>query len=248
LRAAGLIERSEFSTPPFREKAASLLTALMPSEAVARQLSEASQAWRDGELVSALDLLAQAADQKGGELAAQELASKRQIIAGYAGLQDMRDDPSYGEQLVKFYSGLDPIEDVHFTHALSQDFQRYRDTALQRADRAWERAAASWDRYRNGGGIRGILRLEEQVSARFGEQASLLSQAQSSANHAQEVYTLLGIQSSPQQVELYQQIGAEMTLQRRSLQQLSMVLSPEVLDTKLALLALAPDDTQSRLN
>jgi pSer/pThr/pTyr-binding forkhead associated (FHA) protein len=248
LRAAVLIENSEFSTPPFVAKAASLQATLLPTEAVARLFSEASEAWRAGELARALELLAEVADQRGGELAAQKLDSKRRIIAEYTTLQQFRGDPDYGERLVRFYSALDPVEDGHFTRALEQEFQRHSVAARKRADSAWDRALESWSRYRNGGGIRGLLRLEEQVSPRFGEQAGLLSEAHSNANYARQVYELLRVQYSEQRAELYQQIGAEMNLQRRSLQQLSMVLSPEVLDTKLAMLAAVPADTQARLN
>jgi hypothetical protein len=193
-------------------------------------------------------LLGQVADQPGGELAAQELESRRRIIADYARLQEKRNEPDYGEQLVKFYSGLDPVEDVHFTRALATDFQRYSEAALHRADQAWDQARESWDSYRDNGGILGILRLEEQVSERYGEQAGLLAQAHNSANQARQVYTLLAVESSAQQLELHQEIEAEIILQRRSLQQLSMVLSPNVLNIKLALLAVAPADTQAQLN
>jgi hypothetical protein len=188
------------------------------------------------------------ADQRGGELAAQKLESKRRIIAEYTTLQQFRGDPDYGERLVNFYTALDPVEDGHFTRALEQEYQRHSVAARERADSAWGRALESWSRYRNGGGIRGLLRLEEQVSPRFGEQAGLLSGAHSNANYARQVYELLRVQYSEQHAELYQQIGAEMNLQRRSLQQLSMVLSPEVLDTKLGMLAAVPEDAQARFN
>lgn len=248
LRAAMLIENSAFSTPPFRAKVASLQATLLPTEAVARQFSEANRAWRKGDLETALNMLAAVAEQQGGELAAQELGAKRRIIADYARLQDIRGTPEYGEQLVNFYIGLDPVEDVHFTRVLDGEFQSHKEAALAQADSAWNSARASWDSYREGGGIRGLLRLEEQVSTRFGEQAGLLSAAHRKVNYAAQVYTLLGAKQTGQQVELHRQINAEISLQRRSLQELSMVLSPEVLDTKLGLLALVPADSRAVQN
>jgi len=246
LRAAMLIENREFSTPPFRAKIAGLQTTLLPTEEVARQFSEAAEAWRAGELQTAMELLAGVAGQQGGELAAQELESKQRIIASYDRLRDMRGTPEYGEYLVNFYVNLDPVEDVYFTRALQTEFERHREAALQRADEAWHRAQENWDDYRQGGGIEGLLRLEEQVSRRFGEQASLLSEAHRQANYAAQVHTLLGVQLSGQQAELHRKANAEINLQRRSLEQLSMVLSPEVLDTKLGLLA--PVNSPSGMN
>ena len=248
LRAALLIERRGFSTPPFKEKAASLQATQLPSEAVSLQFSEASKAWRAGELARSVELLAELAEQRGGELAVNELATKRQTIAEYASLQQFRNEPDYGERLVNFYSALDPVEDSHFTASLEQQFQRHSVAARERADEAWGRATADWVSYRSGGGIRGLLRLEEEVSTRFGEQAGLLSRAYSSASYARQVYELLGEDYSEQHAELYGQIVAEMTLQRRSLQQLSMVLSPQVLDLKLGMLAAMPAQQQSRVN
>jgi pSer/pThr/pTyr-binding forkhead associated (FHA) protein len=248
LRAALLIESLGFSTPPFQEKVEILQATELPSEAVSLQFGEASKAWRAGELARSVELLADLAEQRGGELAVNELEAKRRIIADYARLQQIRNEPDYGERLVNFYSALDPLEDSHFTGALGQQFQRHSLAARERAEEAWERSSASWSSYRSGGGIRGLLRLEEQISTRFGEQAGLLSEAYNSASYARQVYELLGEEYSEQRAELYAKVVAEMTLQRRSLQQLSMVLSPELLDIKLGMLAAMPTEQQVRVN
>lgn len=244
LRAAMLLDEAEFSTPPFVQHAQRLQTTLLPSGKVARRYSEASAAWRDGELAVALGILEALAAEPAGELAAGELQRKRNIIDDYARLQQYRDDPDYGERVLGFYRHLDPAEDIHFTQALEQEFQRHSTAARAQADLAWQQAASNWGDYREDGGIRGLLRLEEDVSARFDRQAGLLSEAYNKAGYASQVYDLLGLDSPAEYVELSQQITAEMALQRRSLEQLSMVLSPEILNMKLRLLASAPMDAQ----
>ena len=147
---------------------------------------------------------------------------------------------------MRFYCSLDPVEDIHFTSALEQEFKQHSADSQRRADEAWQLAATDWDSYRNSGGIKGLLRLEEEVSPRFSQQAELLSNAYNSASYAANVYQLLGVTRTQAQAELLQQIETELNLQRRSLKQLSMVLSPEVLDTKLSMLAATPVPPQAR--
>jgi hypothetical protein len=237
LRAAVALERAQFSTPPFIARAEQLRAGSLPSEDVTRRYREASAAWREGDLQQALALLEALSSEPGGQAAARDLQAKQQIIADYASLRQFRQAPDYGERLLRFYGGLDPVEDTHFIQALGEDLQRQSSAAREQADRAWETAASRWAAYRNGGGIRGVLRLEEEVSARFREQAGLLAAANDSARYGRHVYELLGIELSSGRAELYRAIEAETALQRRSLEQLSMVLSPAVLDAKLTMLA-----------
>lgn len=246
LQAAITLDRATFVTPPFIARAQELREDQLPSADVTRRYREASAAWRAGELQRALELLEALSNGVGGELATRELAAKQKIIAAYAQLQQYRDAPDYGERLLAFHSTLDPVEDRHFIEAVSQDFQRQRDTAKANADRAWDAASQSWRHYRSGGGIRGLLRLEEQVSSRFREQADLLRKAESQVRYGRKVYELLNLALGAEQQELYRDIEAESTLQRRSLEQLSMVLSPDVLDAKLAMLPESGDTSDNR--
>lgn len=250
LGAAVALERAEFATPPFIARADQLRAGSLPSAEVTRTYREASAAWREGNLQQALALLEALSREAGGELAARDLAAKQQVIADYASLRQFRGAPDYGERLLSFYAGLDPVEDAHFIAALGEELQRQSSAAREQADLAWETAASRWNAYRNGGGIRGVLRLEEEVSPRFREQAGLLAAASESARYGRRVYELLGIELAPARAELHRAIEAETALQRRSLEQLSMVLSPAVLDAKLTMLAGPgePAGSESRFN
>ena len=246
LQAAVLVDQARFTTPPFLAQVERLKASLLPSEEIAKNYAEASQAWRGGDLARALDILDALAAEQGGAAAARKLAQKQKIIADYATLQQFHGAADYGTRLLVFYSTLNPIEDSHFTQALNPDFQRYQTQAADQADQAWQLASERWREYQNSGGIRGILRLEEEISARYAQQAGLLSAAHARANYGKKIYELLGQEYSPARGELFRQIGAETALQRRSLKQLSMVLSPDLLNAKLDMLD--STDTMAQLN
>lgn len=246
LQAAVLVDQAHFTTPPFIAQVERIKASLLPSGEIAKNYADASQAWQAGDLARALDILDTLAAQQGGESAARQLVHKRKIIANYAKLQQFHGAEDYGTRLLVFYSTLNPIEDSHFTQALEPDFKRYRAQARDNADRAWELASSRWRDYQNSGGIRGILRLEEEISALYTQQAGLLSQAYAEANFGKNIYELLEEEYSSPRSELFRQISAETALQRRSLQQLSMVLSPDLLNAKLDMLE--SPDTMAQLN
>ncbi|MBN7795010.1 FHA domain-containing protein [Parahaliea mediterranea] len=236
VRAAGLVERSAFSTPPFQRQVEALQSRTLPSADILAAYATAASDWRDGELERALDQLEWLRNQPGGDFAARQLQAKRQLISDYATLQTYRGGSEYGDRLVRFYSRLDPDRDRHFVAALSRDFRAHRGAARQRADEAWQNADRAWRDYRERGGIRGLLRLEESVSDEFEQKSVLLRDAFSSAATGRQVYRLLSVRETAGQTSLYADIVAELNLQRRSLEQLSMVLPPALLDAKLALL------------
>jgi len=108
--------------------------------------------------------------------------------------------------------------------------------ALPRAQLAWQTATARWNAYLQEGGIRGALRLEDKVSVDFRRRAQLLSEARGQAEQGLLLYQNLQREPNYDQRALYDKIRSETQLQRRSLQQLSMVLDPALLEAKLALL------------
>lgn len=241
VRAAELVQRSEFTTPPFQRQVQALQSRTLPSADILEAYAAAASDWRNGELERALNQLERLRNQPGGDSAARQLQAKRQLISDYATLQRYRGGPEYGDHLVRFYSRLDPDRDRHFVAALSRDFRDHKGAARQRADEAWQRADRAWRDYRERGGIRGLLRLEESVSDEFEQKSVLLRDAYSSAATGRQMYRLLDVREDAEQASLYADIAAELNLQRRSLEQLSMVLPPALLDAKLALLPAGGD-------
>ncbi len=236
------IDRISFTTPPFKEKISHLQETILPSKAVAAQYDKASTAWRAGQLQQSLATLNEIAEQSGGAMAARQIEHKQQLVDDYQRLQQQRGKADYAQRLLRFYGKLDPQEDRYFVAAIDQDFKRYSGQALKQADTAWSTAAERWQNYRDGGGIAGLQRLEDYVSPLFKRQAKLLAEAYDNARRGNDIHTLLRKTSVPERREMYKRILAEVELQRRSLEQLSMVLSPALLNDKLKILAGSRDE------
>jgi hypothetical protein len=97
-------------------------------------------------------------------------------------------------------------------------------------------ALASWRQYRRDGAIGGEQRLESEISGKFRTQARLLSNASAQARQGMRIYTQLKVGDTAQWSQLQEDINSETELQRRSLQELRMVLNPALLKAKLALI------------
>jgi hypothetical protein len=151
-------------------------------------------------------------------------------------LQKTRGSKGYDERLLSFYAALDPAEDAWFVRSVQTDVSALRDKALARAQDLLTRAQGMWRQYRANGAIGGTQRLESGISAGFRGQARLLSDAQSLAQQGMRIYTQLKADHSADWDQLLDEIDAETELQRRSLEELRMVLEPGLLKSKLALI------------
>ncbi len=235
--AQSAIDRINFATPLFNDKISQLQSMVLPTKEVAAQYKTASRAWRAGQLQEAIATLESIAKQSSGAMAARQIERKRQLVKDFQRLQQRRDKSNYPQRLLQFYGKLDPQEDRYFVTAIDQDVKRYSGQAVDQADKAWSLAAERWQTYRDGGRIAGLQRLEDYVSPLFKRQAKLLAEAYDNAKRGNDIYALLRQDSTRERRELYQRILAEVESQRRSLEQLSMVLSPALLNDKLDRLA-----------
>jgi pSer/pThr/pTyr-binding forkhead associated (FHA) protein len=247
LQAQRALQQADFQTPPFRARAAYISTRLLPPQSVMARYQEALQAWRDGELETAQTLLEQLAAARWGQPAQRQLERNRNIAADYARLQQAKGQAGYEEQLLAFYSELDPLEDRYFVAALKDEFELHREKALVRARQTFEAARAGWIEYRDQGGIRGLHRLEAGVSSSFRKLAATLSACYADISHATRLYGLLNASYPEEWNTLYRQITNEVGLQRRSLAELSMVLEPALKQAKLQLIPVLQSDQPERV-
>src|SRR5262249_34844974 len=139
----------------------------------------------------------------------------------------------------------DPVEDVYYVRAVQGDVNALRDKALARAQDLINRAQTLWRQYRANGSIGGTQRLESGISDGFRNQARLLAGANTSAQPGMRVYTQLKAPHPDGSDKLLEDIDAETQLQRRSLQELRMVLEPGLLKSKLALIG-GSDESEAR--
>jgi pSer/pThr/pTyr-binding forkhead associated (FHA) protein len=237
-----LLDKAQFSTPPFQEQFRKLGATRLPAPEVVRQYRAASQAWREGKAEEAFTGLQEIAAGPWADVAASQLGHKKAVLQQFKELQQARGSKGYDERLLAFYASLDAGEDAYFIRATEADVGAYRDKALGRARELVNRAEAKWRQYRNSGGIGGEQRLESGISGGFRSQARLLSEAQADAQQAARIYQLLNAEEAGQATKVRDEINAEADLQRRSLQELHLVLEPGLLKAKQALIGGGSDE------
>ena len=230
------MKSARFATPPFQQQYRLFAATQLPSDAVIRQHDLVAAAWQRGDGQQALAGLQSMPPSPWSDVIAQEQTHKQAVLDQFGALQKARGTKDYDEHLLTFYGALDPVDDAWFVQAIGTDVSSIRDKALARAQDWLTHAQALWRQYRENGAIGGAQRLESGISATFRSQARLLSDAQSIAQQGMRIYTQLHADHSGDWDSLLAAINAEVELQRRSLQELRMVLDPEMLRAKLALI------------
>jgi len=236
VQASRLSASVEFQTPPFRNRILMLGESQLPPQEVVARYDAASEAWRAGKLDDALSRLERLKQETWGEVAARELARKRDLITEFERLRQARDSSDYAQRLLAFSNSLNPVEDVHFTEAIEGEVQSQRNKTLTKANAAFDRAREVWGAYLADGGIGARQRLEATVSPNYRRQAALLKEAFEQISAGAQLYGLLKTAYSAQWNTLRAEILKEARLQRRSLTELAMVLDASLLEGKLGLL------------
>lgn len=232
---AALLDKAEFATPPFQARFRELAASRLPGAEVLAPYRAAAQAWREGKTEQAFTGL-QGITGPWADAAASDLARKQALLQRFKEVQQARGSKGYEERLLAFYAGLETGEDDYFIKATESEVSANRDKALARARDLSHHAQDLWRQYRSAGGIGGEQRLEAGISGAFRSQARLLSEAQAEVQQSVRIYQLLKTDEAAQTIKLRGEIAAEAELQRRSLQDLGMVLDAGVLKDKLALI------------
>ncbi|SIT50300.1 FHA domain-containing protein [Paraburkholderia piptadeniae] len=231
-----LMKKASFSTLPFQSQYRQLSASRLPSAEVIAKHDAVSAAWQSGDSQQALAGLQAMPAGPWSEVLAAELAHKKAVLDQFADLQKSRGAGNRDDKLLSFYASLDPVEDAYYVRAIQTDVDALRDRALARAQDSINRAQSLWRQYRANGSIGGTQRLEAGVSEGFRNQARLLSEANASAQQGMRIYTQLKAPHPAGSDQLLEDIEAETQLQRRSLQELRMVLEPGLLKAKLTLI------------
>ncbi|SKC85900.1 FHA domain-containing protein [Burkholderia sp. YR290] len=240
-----LMKKASFRTPPFKSQYAQLSASRLPSAEVVAKHDAASAAWQSGDSQQALAGLQAIPAGPWSDVIAAEFAHKKALLDQFADLQKSRGAGDRDDKLLSFYASLDPVEDTYFVRAVQGDVNALRDKALARAQDQINRAQGLWQQYRANGSIGGTQRLESGISGGFRSQALLLSGANTAAQQGMRVYTQLKAPHPAGSDQLLEDIEAETQLQRRSLQELRMVLEPGLLKSKLALIG-GSDESEAR--
>lgn len=231
-----------FTTPPFRDRAAEVARKELPSKEILAEYEEAGERWRAGEMSQAMAVLALAKTQKWGEVAARRFERYQRIATDFKRLQLRPQNGECDSRLFDFRGALSRAEDTFFLKAIEADFQRCRPQILNVAEESFNLAKDAWDAYRDAGGINGRLRLETTLSENFRQQAKRLADAGASVARAERIYEQLGTAYPPARRKLCEQIIRELKQQRQSLDDLNVVLEPDLLKRKLDMLPLPQQD------
>ncbi|MBV8271388.1 MAG: FHA domain-containing protein [Cupriavidus sp.] len=226
---------ASFATPPFQAQYRKLTESRLPTGDVQRQYALANKAWAQGDSAAAISALQQVKSGPWAPDVAKDVAHKQQVAAQFAAVKSARGSPGYEDQLLAFYASLDPQADAFYIKAVDADVNGIRDVALRRANTLLNQGATAWRQYRNNGLIAGEQRLETGISAKFRAQAKLLADAQADVRQGLRIYDQLKVEDTAQWGKIRDDIQAEIDMQRRSLNELRMVLDPAVLNTKLEL-------------
>ena len=226
---------ARFTTPPFQAQYQKLAADRLPTADVQRQYAQAAAAWAKGDSATAISALQQVRSGPWAPDVAKDIARRQHVVAQFAALKPAQGTPGYEDQLLAFSASLDPQADAFYAKAIDADVNAIRDAALRRANALLNQAATAWRQYRNNGLIAGEQRLETGISPKFRAQAKLLAGAQADARQGLRIYEQLKIEDTAQWNRIRDDIQAEIDQQRRSLNELHMVLDPAVLKTKLDL-------------
>jgi hypothetical protein len=98
------------------------------------------------------------------------------------------------------------------------------------------RARMFWEEYRSKGAIDASERIETSISDQFRASAHLLAEASKAAEQGVQIYSEVDPAGAAQWTPIRDEIESEVRQQRGRLNDLSNVVEPELLKTKLALL------------
>jgi hypothetical protein len=237
-RLFALLRTARFPTPPFQQSLRALAAGgQLPSADLLQQYDAATQAWKDGRASEAFaGLQKMMAAGPWAEAAGAELERRQGVMARFAALQESRNTSGFVDQLLAFRESLDADEDVYFLRATAADLNLQRDKVIARAQDAMNRARTLWQEYRSNGAINASQRIETSISDQFRTRARLLADASRFARQAFLIYSQVDAAGAGQWTAIRDEIESEARRQCSALRDLSNVIEPGLLKTKLSLL------------
>jgi len=236
-RLFSLLDKAHFVTPPFQQGFHALVAGgQLPSADLIKQYDAATGFWKDHNPTDALAGLQKLNTGPWGDEIGRELERRRVVSDGFAALQQSRNGGDYVDRLLAFRESLDPDEDVYYLRATAVDLNQQKDKIVARAQDAMSQARTFWQEYRNSGAIDASQRIETSISDDFRTRAHSLAEASRYAQQAFQLYSQVDRQGATQWTAIRDEIETEVHEQRSRLRDLSNVVEPALLNTKLALL------------
>ncbi len=232
-----------FLTPLFQEELSAKLRRTLPAPGFIEQYNTATSAWRDGDHVRSRQILASLQSGPFREPVLREIARQNHIVSDHNRLLSSTNDPQYGNRLLAFRASLKDADDVFFLEQIAPKYETHKARELKRLASLIDTAEDHWLAYENDGGLVAVTRVEAKVSQRFQIQAQRLSDAYQTISTGIAIYNRLGLPLPRRCSSLQKNLGNEIKRQRRSLEDLHLVLTPTLLDAKLDLLPSLDEET-----
>jgi pSer/pThr/pTyr-binding forkhead associated (FHA) protein len=237
-RLFALLQKAHFATPPFQQSFHALVASgQLPSADVLEQYAAATRSWREHNPTDALaELQTLIATAPWGEYLSRELERRGGVASAFSALELSRNAPDYVDRLLAFRESLDADEDIYFIRATAADLTQQKDKVIERAQDAMNRARTFWQEYRTTGAIDASQRIETSISDEFRTRAHSLAEASKDVQQAFQLYSQADPSGATQWTAIRDEIQTEVSEQRSRLRDLSNVVEPALLNSKLALL------------
>jgi len=236
-RLFALLEKAHFVTPPIQQSFHALVqSGQLPPADLLEQYNAATRTWREHNPTDALAELQKLTTGSWGDYLTRELDRRGTVASGFGSLQLSKSAPDYVDRLLAFRETLDTDEDVYFVRATAADLTQQKDKVIAKAQDAISQARTHWQEYKNAGAIDASQRIETSVSEDFKSRAKSLAEASTSVQQAFRLYSLVDASGATQWTAIRDEIETEVNEQRSRLRDLSNVVEPALLNTKLALL------------
>ena len=236
-RLFALLEKAHFVTPPFQQSVHALIAGgQLPSADLLREYDAATRSWKEHDSENALIELQKLARGPWAEDINREVERRRAVATGFAALQQSRNSGDYVDKLLAFRESLDADEDVYFIRATAADLNQEKAQVIARAQEAMTQARTFWQEYRSSGAIDASQRIETSISDDFRSRAHSLAEASKYVRQSVQLFSQVDTKEGGQWTAIRDEIETEIQEQRSRLRDLSNVVEPALLNTKLALL------------
>ena len=205
----------------------------LPNEQVFAAVVASRSLWKAGQSRQAIaELEAVSGAAATGELVAETLSHYREVARLY---QDVQMSGASSCQFLADLFAVLSSGDVYFQNQFQDQYATCGERARGDISQFLQHGNGLYLTYQQGGGITGIMRMDDMVTAQFKQQGTVLAQAYGASQQARKQARLFSLTLSAREMQIIGQIEKEYTKQRARLME-NRALSPAVLQRKMAVI------------
>lgn len=233
----GLQRTIKFETSLFQTHAQPLIAGRLPNQRIVSQFETALAAWRNGDAAQAIDALAPLKNDADWSMqVTRQIEHMQQVDTAFIDLSQSENRTGHQDKLLDFRKSLKPSEDSFYIEATRLDFDKHRDLLLAELGVKTEDVMTQWSSYLDAGGINSVMRIDENISSQYKQQAGRLKSSHTDITSVIENYALLQLDPPTAMTAVYKKILDESRRQRNWIMDLGVVMDQRLLKAKLELL------------